>query len=89
MRQLTFDMDYTYCPKGHGDWIHMPSSTLYPDVFWCDKCDCFYEPSVRPLKKGKIDEDYTVGREDQLKKMAKFISWREGLSFKDMPIENI
>jgi len=85
MKQVTFQIDYTYCPKGHGDWIFIPSSTLCYDVFWCEKCDCFYEPIVKEMKKGKIKEQFNETREDDLKKRARFLAWKEKLQYKDMP----
>jgi len=84
MRNLNFQIDYTYCPKGHGDWIFIPSSTLYPDIFWCKQCDCFYEPSVRAVKRGMINKNFYSDRELDLIKHAEFIEWKKGLNYKDM-----
>lgn len=85
MKNLTFQIDYEYCPKGHGDWIFIPSSTLYPDIFWCEKCDCFYEPSVRTVKRGTINKNFNSDREKDLIDRAKFLNWKNKLQPKDMP----
>ena len=84
MKNLTFNIDYTYCPKGHGTWTHIPSSTLYSDIFFCEDCDCFYQPSVRAIKRGTINKNYNSDREGDLIKMAKFINWKKQLTMIDM-----
>ncbi len=85
MKNLTFQIDYTYCPKGHGDWIFIPSSILYPDIFYCESCDCFYEPSVKKLERGKINKEFSSDREADLIKRAKFLKWKSNLQLSDMP----
>ena len=85
MRNLTFQIDYEYCPEGHLDWIFIPSSILYPDVFYCEKCNCFYEPSVRKVKIGQINKDFSSDREADLIKRAKFLKWKNNLQLVDMP----
>lgn len=82
---LTFQIDYTFCPKGHGEWVFVPSSTLYPDIFWCPACDCFYEPELRPVKRGKINEDFSSDREGAIIERARFLQWKSKLQPKDMP----
>lgn len=84
-RKLQFDIDYTYCPKGHGDWTFIPTSTLYSDLFWCEKCNYFYEPSIKMIKKGDINKHFNSDRENDLKIRAKFLKWKSGLSYIDMP----
>ena len=83
-RNLTFQIDYSNCPKGH-DWTWIRSSTLYPDVFWCEKCDAFYEPTVKKLERGKINKEYSSDREADLIKLAIFLKWKNNLQPKDMP----
>lgn len=83
MKQLTFSMDYTYCPKGHGDWIFIPASTLFYDVWFCEKCDCFYEPTVTKIKKGAINKNFHSDREKQLFDRAMFLKWKNALSYED------
>ncbi len=85
MRNLTFDIDYTYCPKGHGDWIHVPTSISYPDIFWCEQCNLFYTPTVKAIKAEDINKNFNSDRAGDLIKMAEFIKWKKGLSYKDMP----
>lgn len=85
MKTITFNIDYQFCPEGHGDWIFIPSSTLHSDIWWCKECDCFYEPSVKKIKYGVINKNYNSDREDDLKKRAIFLKWKNGLSYKDMP----
>ncbi len=85
MRNVQFQIDYSYCPKGHGDWVFIPSSILYPDIFWCKQCDCFYEPNVRAVKRGKVNESFNSDREKELIERANFIEWRSKLQIKDMP----
>ena len=84
MKDITFQIDYTFCPKGHSDWVFIPSSTLYPAIFWCEKCDCFYEPSIKQVKRGTINDDFVSDRESDLIKRAKFIKWKSKLQPKDM-----
>lgn len=84
MRNLTFQIDYTYCPKGHADWIFVPSSTLYSDVFWCEKCDYFYVPTVKKVSYIEINKDYNSDRAKEVKQYAEFLKWRKGLTRKDM-----
>lgn len=84
MKTHTFSLDYTYCPKGHTDWVYIKSSTLYSDIFWCEKCDCFYEPSVRKIARGVINKNYSSDREGDLIKRAKFTAWKETLTYNDM-----
>ena len=84
-RNYAFQIDYEYCPKGHEDWVYIPSSTLYPDVFWCEKCDCFYEPTVEKLVRGKINKNFNSDREQDLIDCARFLRWKERLQPKDMP----
>jgi hypothetical protein len=86
MKTITFQIDYTYCPEGHGDWVFIPSSTMYSDIFYCPKCDCFYQPSVKKIKRGEINKDYNSDREKDLIEYAEFIKWKNGLSKKDMPV---
>jgi len=83
MTRITFDVDYSYCPKGHA-WIHIGSSTLYWDVFWCEKCDCFYEPIVKAVPRGTINESFSSDRESDLIEYAKFLAWKSKLTMKDM-----
>ena len=85
MRDIRFQIDCTYCPKGHEDWVFVPSSILYPDVFWCKKCDCFYEPSVIAVKRGSINKDFSSDREADLIERAEFLEWKSKLQPKDMP----
>jgi len=81
----TYSWDDTYCPKGHGDWVFIPASMLYPDIYWCEKCDAFYYPKVAPMTAEKLNEDFSSDRASELTKRARFIKWKEGLSYKDMP----
>jgi len=85
MKESEFSIDWTYCPKGHGDWIFIPSSTLYSDIFWCEKCDCFYYPSVKKIGKEELNKNYNSDRADDLIKRANFLKWKNSLSYKDMP----
>ena len=85
MKKLTFEIDYSYCPKGHS-WLFIPTSTLFADLFWCRECDCFYEPSVRVVKYGVINKNFNSDREKDLIKRAKFLEWKKTLNYKDMPI---
>jgi len=84
-RTITFDIDYSYCPKGH-DWIHIGSSTLYCDVFWCEQCDCFYEPTVKAIPRGDINKSFNSDREQDLIDYAKFLAWKSKLTMKDMKV---
>ncbi len=86
MREIKFSIDYTYCPKGHGDWIFIPSSILYSDVFWCEECGFFYEPSVKKLLSSDINKEYNSDRADELVKRADFIKWKNSLKQSDMDL---
>jgi len=85
MRHIQFQTDYTYCPKGHGDWVFVPASTLYPDIFWCGKCDLFYEPSVRALSQEKLNKEFSSDRAAEIIKRATFLEWKSKLQPSDMP----
>ena len=85
MKNITFNVDYTYCPKGHGDWIFVGSTTLYSNIFWCEKCNCFYEPSVRKVTAEDINKNFNSDRAKEIVKRAEFLKWKSGLSYKDMP----
>lgn len=84
MRDITFQIDYTFCPKGHGDWVFVPSSTLYADVFWCEKCDCFYSPTVEKMTKEKLNKEFYSDRAADIIERAKFLKWKDGLNYSDM-----
>ena len=84
MKQTTFNIDYTFCPKGHA-WIFIPSSTLYSDLFWCSKCDCFYEPRIGVVKKESIKKQFVSDRVNDLINRAKFLDWKSKLEYNDMP----
>lgn len=58
-RTLSWNDDY--CPKGH-KWIFCRASTLYPDFYYCEVDDEFYEPTVRKLKVEQIAEQYNGDR---------------------------
>lgn len=78
-----FSIDYTCCPKGHR-WIFIPSSTLYSDTWYCEDCECLYEPSVRKIKKGNINKNFHTDREADILKRGKFLKWKDKLTYKDM-----
>lgn len=84
MRTITFQIDYEYCPQGH-TWTFIPSSTLYPDVFWCEECKCFYNPTVEKVVAAKLNERFSSDRAGDLIKYARFLRWKAGLSMGDMP----
>jgi len=84
MREIKFNVDYTFCPKGHGDWVFVPSSTLYADVFWCEKCDCFYFPTVEKMTKEKLNKEFYSDRAQEIIDRAKFLKWKESLEYSDM-----
>lgn len=85
MKKIAFDLDYQFCPKGHL-WTFVPVSTLYSDIFWCEKCDCFYEPSVRKITKEILNKNFSSDRASEIISLAKFYNWRSSLSKKDMEI---
>lgn len=86
MKTVTFNIDYTYCPEGHA-WTFIPASTMYSDIFWCEKCECFYYPSVKRMTADQLNKDFCGDRAADLIRYAEFLRWREGLSIKDMPSE--
>lgn len=86
MKTISFNIDYSYCPKGHS-WIFISQSTLYSDIFWCEDCDLFYYPSVKPLTQAKLNENFSSDRAYDIIKLAKFKKWKDTLSLKDMPKE--
>ena len=81
----TYSWNDTYCPKGHGDWVFVPASTLYSDIYWCEKCNSFYYPKVAPMTAERLNKDYSSDRAGDLIKRAKFIKWKSELQPKDMP----
>ena len=83
MKQVQFNVDYSFCPKDH-PWIFVPSSTLYSDVFYCENCDCFYFPSVEKLTKEKLNREFSSDRANDIIKQAKFIQWKNSLRYSDM-----
>jgi len=84
MKRYTFDIDYTFCPKGHGGWTLIESSILYADVFWCPDCDCFYQPTVKAVPRGEINKSFNTDREQDLVDLAEFLAWKSKLTRKDM-----
>lgn len=84
MKQITFSVDFSYCPKGHS-WTFVPPSTLYSDIFWCEDCNLFYYPSVKPITKEKLNLNFSSDRASDIIKLAKFKKWKDTLSIKDMP----
>ena len=84
MKYLKLKIDYNYCPKGHADWVFITASTLYPDIFWCERCDTFYEPSVKPKSKEQLNKDFSSDRAGELIKYAEFLQWKSKLTTKDM-----
>lgn len=85
MKTLSFQVDYSFCPEGHNEWVFVPSSTLYGDIFWCDKCDCFYLPSVKKISKERLNVGFLSDRAQEIIELARFIKWKNSLSVKDMP----
>lgn len=83
MKEVKFNIDYTYCPKGHGDWVFIPSSFLYSDLFWCENCHCFYEPSVRRIDSEKINKSFSSDRASELVERANYIKWKNSLTMND------
>lgn len=80
----TYTWDDTYCPKGHGDWVFIPASLLHSDIYWCEKCDCFYYPKVQAQSYESLNKYYSSDRAAELIKRAKFLRWRDSLTPKDM-----
>lgn len=83
MKRYSFEIDYTFCPEGHGSWTFIGSSILYSDIFYCTDCDCFYVPSLRKIVRGEINKDYTSDREADLIRLANFKRWKSKLTIED------
>lgn len=81
----TYTWDDRYCPKGHGDWVFIPASTLYSDIYWCELCDCFYYPRVQAQSYESLNKNYSSDRAKALIDRAKFLKWKSKLQQKDMP----
>lgn len=77
--------DDTYCPKGHGSWTFLPASILYSDIYWCPDCDLFYQPTVKSMTPERLNKEFASDHATQLKQRARFIKWKDNLSYKDMP----
>lgn len=89
----TLNWDDTYCPKGHGNWVFIPASMLYPDVYYCPTCKLFYTPTVQKVTAEQITKEYNSDRASELIKRAEFITWKNNLTIKDMeksiqPLDN-
>lgn len=50
-----------YCPNGH-KWIFCAASTLYPDFYYCEIDEQFWEPTVKKLKVEDIAKQYNGDR---------------------------
>lgn len=87
MKTIQFEIDYSFCPEGHR-WVYLSANLLYPDVFYCEKCNCFYEPTVRKVERGAINKDFSSDRERDLIARAKFLDWKNNLTFKDWESQN-
>lgn len=83
--QRILSWDDRHCPKGHGNWVFIPASILYSDLYWCEDCECFYEPIVKKLPYDVLNEQYSSDRAADLVKRARFLMWKDSLTMKDMP----
>jgi hypothetical protein len=61
----TLQWNDDYCPKGH-KWIFCPATILYPDFYYCEEDDEFYEPTVKKLDVRDIAEQYNGDRPNQM-----------------------
>lgn len=77
-------MRIEYCPKGHGDWTLIPASTLYYQIIWCEKCECFYENTLKKVTSESLNKNFSCDRAKELIDYARFIKWKSGLSMSDM-----
>ena len=82
MKNITFQIDYEFCPKGH-KWIFLPSSLLCYDLFYCEPCGTFYEPTVKPKSFEAINKEFSADQSDELIQNAKFRQWKNNLTYKD------
>ena len=57
----TLSWDDEHCPNGH-KWIFCPASTLYPDFYYCEEDEQFYEPTVKKLPVETIAKQYNGDR---------------------------
>lgn len=79
----TIHWDDEFCPNGHR-WQFIASSTLFPDYYYCATDDTFWEPTVRKTEPQEIQRRFNVGRPEEMKRLAVFLTWKESLTPKDM-----
>lgn len=77
--------DDRYCPNGHA-WQFVPASGLYPDYYYCTTEDLIWRPTVEVVIESDIVNQYNPDRPWHMKEHAKFFSWLESLTPKDMEI---
>lgn len=80
---VTYDIDDKYCPQGHL-WTRVPSSLIFGDCYYCEKCDEIYKPSVNIVSRDFFKENYVSDRFEQLKSFAKTIEARKKVSDADL-----
>lgn len=61
----TLQWNDEYCPNGHR-WVFCAASSLYPDFYYCEQEDRFWEPTVKPLKVEAIAKQYNGNRPNQM-----------------------
>jgi len=83
----TLHWNDSYCPNGHV-WQFVPSSGLYPDYYYCRVDDTLWQPTIEIILESDIADKYNTERPERMKKHAKFLSWQESLTPKDMPKED-
>ncbi len=65
--------------------MFVPASGLYSDIYWCEKCDCFYFPKVQSQSYEQLNKQFSSDRAAELIKRAEFLRWKDNLNYADMP----
>lgn len=80
---VTYDINDKYCPCGNS-WIRVPSSTLFGDCYYCEKCDKIFQPTVKELTRDWFKENYVSDRFEQIKRLAKIVDARSKVTNNDL-----
>ncbi len=72
-----------YCNTCDNDLIRIPNSVLFPECFYCEKCDKFYHKRLVPISE-KSFEQFNVKRRGELKELAMICKGRAKVSREDL-----
>lgn len=77
-------MNNFYCQKCTSNLVEVSTSVLYGTYFYCDECKELFQIKLTKLKKEKIDKEFSEGRYDEMKFLAKTIVEKSKITLEDL-----